>query len=204
MMKNDVNIILCGIGGEGLVLMSNILGEACRISGKNVISGEMHGLAQRSGSVIIHMRIGEDILSPLIPPGEADIILSLEMMEALRYLYYLKPGGSVITNSRLVHPPGITHQLIMGDVDGYVGYDEVLDSIKRSDAKVVEVKALSLAKKAGEVRAQNVVMIGALSAALSQDPSRDDFIEAISGIVPKKAREDNIKAFELGEKAWDG
>ncbi len=197
----QTNIILCGIGGEGLVLLSNIIGEACRLAGENVISGEMHGLAQRSGSVIVHMRIGDEVLSPLIPPGEADMIVSLEVMEALRYLHYLKPGGTVITNRRLVHPPGETHDLVMGNVKKYVEYDEVLDAIKGADADVIEIKALSLAKKAGEVRAQNVVLAGALSNALEDKISRDSFLQAIRGMVPEKAVDDNVKAFELGEKA---
>ena len=199
----QTNIILCGIGGEGLVLLSNIIGEACRLAGENVISGEMHGLAQRSGSVIVHMRIGDEVLSPLIPPGEADMIVSLEVMEALRYLHYLKPGGTVITNRRLVHPPGETHDLVMGNVKKYVEYDEVLDAIKGADADVIEIKALSLAKKAGEVRAQNVVLAGALSNALEDKISRDSFLQAIRGMVPEKAVDDNVKAFELGEKAYE-
>ena len=87
-MNNDsFNVINCGVGGQGIVLMCNIVGEAGALIGKNVISGEMHGLAQRSGSVFIHQRIGENAISPLIPYGEADVILALETMEALRYLY---------------------------------------------------------------------------------------------------------------------
>ncbi len=195
----EKNIILCGIGGEGLVLLSNIIGEACRLSGENVISGEMHGLAQRSGSVIIHMRIGDDVLSPLIPPGEADVLLGLEAMESLRYMYYLKPGGKVITNRRLVHPPGETHDLVTGEIDNYVEYDEVADSIKSADMELVEINALTLAKKAGEVRAQNVVLVGALSAALPDDLSRDGFVDAITNMVPEKAVDANLQAFELGE-----
>ncbi len=197
----EKNIILCGIGGEGLVLLSNIIGEACRLSDENVISGEMHGLAQRSGSVIIHMRIGDEVLAPLIPPGEADILLALEAMEALRYMYYLKPGGKVITNRRLVHPPGETHELVTGEIDEYIGYDEVMEAVKKAGMGVAEINALALAKKAGEVRAQNVVVAGALSAALSDELSRDGFVDAIKNMVPEKAVEANVKAFELGEKA---
>ncbi len=199
----QTNIILCGIGGEGLVLLSNIIGEAWRLAGENVISGEMHGLAQRSGSVIVHMRIGDEVLSPLIPPGEADMIVSLEVMEALRYLHYLKPGGTVITNRRLVHPPGETHDLVMGNVKKYVEYDEVLDAIKGADADVIEVKALSLAKKAGEVRAQNVVLAGALCSALDGKISQDSFLQAIRGMVPEKAVENNVNAFKLGVDAYE-
>ena len=112
MNNNSFNIINCGVGGQGIVLMCNIVGEAGAFIGKNVISGEMHGLAQRSGSVFIHQRIGENAISPLIPYGEADVILALETMEALRYLFYLKPGGLVITNTNFIHPPGETEQLI--------------------------------------------------------------------------------------------
>ncbi len=196
------NIILCGIGGEGLVMLSNVIGEACRLAGKNVISGEMHGLAQRSGSVIVHMRIGEEVLSPLIPPGEADMIVALEAMEALRYLYYLKPGGVVLTNKRLVHPPGETHDLVTKKIDKYVEYDEVVEAIKEAGVELQEVNALSLAKKAGEVRAQNVVMVGALCSALEGVIPRDSIIQAVKGTVPEKAVENNVEAFELGVDAY--
>ncbi len=199
----QTNIILCGIGGEGLVLLSNIIGETCRIAGENVISGEMHGLAQRSGSVIVHMRIGDEVLSPLIPPGEADVIVSLEVMEALRYIHYLKPGGTVITNKRLVHPPGETLDLVLRKIERYVEYEEVLEAIKSNDANVVEVNALSLAKKADEVRAQNVVLLGALSASLSGSIPMKSFLDAVEETVPKKAVESNVKAFELGADAYE-
>ena len=203
-MNNDsFNVINCGVGGQGIVLMCNIVGEAGALIGKNVISGEMHGLAQRSGSVFIHQRIGENAISPLIPFGEADVILALETMEALRYLYYLKPGGLVITNTNFIHPSGETEQLIKNNIEKYVKYDEIINAIKKSGANNCEIDALKLAHDAGNPLTENVVMVGALSAFSDFPIKKDIMLEAVKNIVPKKAVEVNIKAFENGFNAFN-
>ena len=133
-MIGSFNMIDCGVGGQGVVLMANIVGEACVKAGLRVISGELHGLSQRNGSVVAHQRIGEKAISPLVPYGEADVILALEPMEALRYLPFLKPGGLVITNSNIIHPPMETQRLARGEQDSYVQYKDVLDRIGSSGA----------------------------------------------------------------------
>ena len=201
MSSRIFNLIACGVGGQGVVLMCNVVGEACALSGKRAISGEMHGLSQRSGSVFIHQRIGEKAISPLVPYGEADVILALEPMEALRYLFYLKPGGLVITNSRLIHPPNETEDLVRKKRERYIRYEEVMEAIRSSGAGLVEIDALELAHKAGKALTVNVVMVGALSAAAGFPLGKDEMLEAMKSTVPPRALETNIRAFELGYEA---
>src|SRR5512136_2461130 len=104
MEQTEFSVYLSGVGGQGLVLLSNVIGSACALAGIRAITGEQHGLSQRSGSINVHMRMGEEIRSPLIPIGGADAILSLDALEALRYVEYLKPGGVVLMNSRVQRP----------------------------------------------------------------------------------------------------
>ncbi len=108
----SLNIFICGVGGQGLVLLTSVIGDACAKSGKKIITGEMYGLSQRSGTVSVHLRIGEDAFSPLIPYGEADIIIALEAIEALRYIEYLKKDGIILMNKRIMHPPIETSKII--------------------------------------------------------------------------------------------
>lgn len=198
MNKGIFNMIDCGVGGQGVVLMANIVGEACARSGLNVVSGELHGLSQRGGSVIAHQRIGNDVMSPLVPFGEADVILSLEPMEALRYISFLKEGGMVITNTKMDHPPLETQQVAKGEKRSYVTYEEVLERIRSTGAKVVEIDAMVLARKAGNPQTVNVVMVGALAASPNFPVGKEHMLEAVKDNVPKKALDVNIKAFEMG------
>ncbi len=195
------SIINAGVGGQGVVRMSNILGEACALTGKEVRSGELHGLSQRSGSIVIHQRIGDGAVSPLIPFGEADVIVALEPMEALRYLYFLKPGGLVITNTELTHPPGESEDLVNGRIERYISYEEVIGTIKE-EAEVVEIDALEIANEAGNPLTVNVVMVGALAASEGFPLDRDAVVEAMTSTVPPKAVDVNLKAFELGSEAF--
>ena len=176
-MSDAFNIIECGVGGQGVVLMSNVVGQAGARTGVKVISGEMHGLAQRNGSVYIHQRIGPDVLSPLVPSGEADVILSLELMEGLRHIHFLKPGGLVLTNARMIHPPGETMEVVRKNIEGYISAEKVKETIEGLGAKLVMIDALGLAKAAGSHLTENVVMVGALTAApgfpLGEDEMRE-------------------------------
>jgi indolepyruvate ferredoxin oxidoreductase beta subunit len=192
------NMIDCGVGGQGVVLMANIVGEACATSGANVVSGELHGLSQRGGSVIAHQRIGKNVMSPLVPYGEADVILSLEPMEALRYLYFLKDGGMVIMNTRMDHPPLETQQLAKNERSSYVSYEEVIQRIRSTGARVVEIDAMKLAEEAGNPQTVNVVMVGALAASPNFPVGKKHMLKAVKENVPKKAYEENLRAFELG------
>ena len=201
-MKDSFNMIDCGVGGQGVVLMANIVGEGCIKAGLRVISGEPHGLSQRNGSVIAHQRIGETAISPLVPFGEADVILALEPMEALRYLHFLRPGGLVITNTNIIHPPTETQMLARKEKDAYVKYGDIIERIGSAGARIVEIDALDLAKEAGNPQTENVVMVGALAAVPDFPVGKEEMLEAVRENVPKKALDVNIRAFELGYSAF--
>jgi indolepyruvate ferredoxin oxidoreductase beta subunit len=192
------NILHCGVGGQGVVMMANIIGLACARSGLKVNSGELHGLSQRSGSVIAHQRIGEDVYSPLIPYGEADVVLSLEPMEALRYAYFLKDGGSVITNKNLIHPPIETQMLALKQIPSYVEYPAIIKTLVDAGFKVLEIDALAKASQAGNPQAENVVLVGAISSMEGFPVTKEEMISSVKSSVPEKAIDANLRAFELG------
>lgn len=194
------NIFLCGVGGQGLVLLTNVIGSACAKSGLKAVTGEMYGLSQRSGSVFVHLRIGENAYSPLIPYGSADLLLSLEAIEGLRYLEFLKKDGVVLLNNRIVHPPIETSKLVMDKAAKYVTIEEIVARLQTWTSHIALVNALDLAKLAGNAIAENSVFLGCLSAIKAFPVEEKAIIESISEAVPKKTVEQNIKAFQLGKK----
>ncbi|MCW4053916.1 MAG: indolepyruvate oxidoreductase subunit beta [Candidatus Bathyarchaeota archaeon] len=197
----SLNIFICGVGGQGLVLLTTVIGNACAKSGVKVVTGEMYGLSQRSGAVSVHLRIGEDVFSPLIPYGEADILLSLEAIETLRYVEYLKKDGVVLMNKRLMHPPIETSKLITESGSKYITLEDVVASLKGWTQNIAVVDALKFAKESGNVRTENTVFLGCLSALESFKVEEKDIRESISEAVPKKTIEQNLKAFDLGKKS---
>jgi indolepyruvate ferredoxin oxidoreductase beta subunit len=200
----SLNIFICGVGGQGLVLLTTVIGNACAKSGMNVITGEMYGLSQRSGAVSVHLRIGEDAFSPLIPYGEADILLSFEAIETLRYLEYLKKDGIVLMNKRVMHPPIETSKLIAEKGSKYITLEDVLSKLKGWTRNIAVVDALNLAKESGNVRTENTVFLGCLSA-LEAFPIEENAIrESIVEAVPGKTVKQNLKAFDLGKKSAHG
>jgi len=194
------NIFLCGVGGQGLVLLTNVIGSACAKSGLKAVTGEMYGLSQRSGSVFVHLRIGENAYSPLIPYGSADLLLSLEAIEGLRYLEFLKKDGVVLLNNRIVHPPIETSKLVMDKAAKYVTIEEIVARLQTWTSHIALVNALDLAKLAGNAIAENSVFLGCLYAIKAFPVEEKAIIESISEAVPKKTVEQNIKAFQLGKK----
>lgn len=196
----SLNVFICGVGGQGLVLLTTVIGNACAKSGVKIVTGEMYGLSQRSGAVSVHLRIGEDMFSPLIPYGEADILLSLEAIETLRYLEYLKKDGIVLMNKRVMHPPIETSKIITKQLSNYVTLDWVVSKLKGWTQNVAIVDALTLAKESGNVRTENTVFLGCLSALENFPVAESAIRESISEAVPKKTVEQNLKAFELGKK----
>jgi indolepyruvate ferredoxin oxidoreductase beta subunit len=196
----SLNVFICGVGGQGLVLLTTVIGNACAKSGVKIVTGEMYGLSQRSGAVSVHLRIGEDMFSPLIPYGEADILLSLEAIETLRYLEYLKKDGVVLMNKRVMHPPIETSKIITKQLSNYVTLDEVVSKLKGWTQNVAIVDALTLAKESGNVRTENTVFLGCLSALENFPVAESAIRESISEAVPRKTVEQNLKAFELGKK----
>ena len=200
----SLNIFICGVGGQGLVLLTTVIGNACAKSGVKVVTGEMYGLSQRSGAVSVHLRIGEGAFSPLIPFGEADILLSLEAIETLRYLEYLKKDSVVLMNKRIMHPPIETSKIITEKESKYVTLEEIVSRLKSWTQNIAVVDALKLARESGNVRTENTVFLGCLSA-LGVFPVHEKTIRAsISEAVPKKTVEQNLQAFNLGKKSAHG
>ena len=200
----SLNIFIAGVGGQGLVLLTTVIGNACAKRGVKVVTGEMYGLSQRSGAVSVHLRIGEDAFSPLIPYGEADILLSLEAIETLRYLEYLKKDCIVLMNKRIMHPPIETSKLITEKDSKYVILEDIVAKLKGWTQNIAVVDALALAKESGNVRTENTVFLGCLSALESFKVDEKAIRESISEAVPKKTVEQNLKAFDLGKQSAHG
>jgi indolepyruvate ferredoxin oxidoreductase beta subunit len=184
-----------------LVLLSNAIGSACARAGIRALTGEQHGLSQRSGSINIHMRIGDGVRSPLIPIGGASVLLALEALEALRYVEYLRDGGIVLMNTRIQHPVGETAAHMKDKEARYFSVADVKDRLSKVTDKVSAIDALDIARSVGNPLTENIVMLGALSTIEDFWVPEGALIEAIKESVPNKAVEVNLKAFKLGQGA---
>ena len=182
------NIMIVGVGGQGTLLASRILGNAVIREGYDVKVSEVHGMSQRGGSVVTYVKYGKKVHSPIIDQGEADIILAFELLEAYRALPYLKTGGRLIVNDQQINP--------MPVITGAADYPA--DILGKLDAAVdlTAVDALALAKQAGSIKAVNVVLIGLM--AKSTSIPYESWIETVKTTVPPKFLEINLKAFDLG------
>lgn len=194
------NIMTCGVGGQGLMLVSNILGLACAEYGLNIRTAETHGLAQRSGSIYTHIRIGERVFSPLIPYGEANVLLGMEAIEALRYIEYLKPNGSIILNNYIWYPVQSTFERVKNPETEYVSTEKILNQLQKVTDKIHVINALELAKQAGHPLTSNVVLLGALARSENFPVSVEQISKIIPRVVPEKAIDANLKALTLGFK----
>lgn len=183
------SIMIVGVGGQGTLLASRILGEALISNGFDVKVSEVHGMSQRGGSVVTYVKYGSKVNSPIVNEGEADLILAFEQLEAARWLQYLKKDGTLIINTQKIDPMSV----IIGNS---VYPDGVLDAINKAGAKTTNLDALSLAVSAGSAKAVNVVLIGVMASHM--DLNRDVWINAIKNTVPEKFLEMNLKAFDLG------
>ncbi len=184
-----LDILICGVGGQGTLLTSRIIGRLAMDHEMDIKLSEVHGMSQRGGSVVTYVRIGEKVLSPIIEEGGADIILAFEELEAMRYLPYLKEDGTIIINSQQMMP--------MPVITGAAKYPyDALERIREQCKNVIAVDALSLAREAGSIKSANVVLLGVL-AGLTQF-NTTAWKDAIVSCVPKKTTEVNLKAFELG------
>jgi len=192
------NIMTCGVGGQGLMLVSNIIGLACADYGLNIRTAETHGLAQRSGSIYTHIRIGTKVFSPLIPYGEADALLGMEAIETLRYVEFLKPNGVIILNDYIWQPVGSTFERVNKDEVKYVEISEIIQKLRELTDKIYHINALELATKAGNTLTSNVVLLGALSKLEGFPISKEQLKSVIPQVVPKKAIDVNLRAFDLG------
>ena len=183
------NIMIVGVGGQGTLLASRILGNVAIKQGYDVKVSEVHGMSQRGGSVVTYVKYGDKVYSPVVAEGDADIIMSFEELEALRWLSYLKLDGTILCNTQKLDP--------MPVITGACEYPKgVLDTIEKKGAKVVRVDALDMALKSGNAKAVNVVLIGVLASQMDID--KDVWIKVIEETVPAKFLEINKKAFESG------
>lgn len=191
-MEATGNILFSGVGGQGILLASEITALGLLAAGYDAKKSEVHGMAQRGGSVTAQLRYGKKIYSPLIEPGCADIQVAFEMMEAVRYLPYLHKGSKVIVNTQKILPPAVA--------TGQTTYPEnVLERLTEREIEVVAVDAFDIAREVGEARTANVVMVGAMSVFLPVAASV--FEEAIKARVPERFREVNTQAFKAGRQA---
>jgi indolepyruvate ferredoxin oxidoreductase beta subunit len=198
-MEGTFNIMFCGVGGQGLMTLSSILGKAAVDDGLNVMTGEQHGLSQRSGSIYVHFRIGNPI-SPLIPYGKADMMISMEASETLRYIEYLKDDGVVITSNRIMHPVNETEEVALDEEKQtkYLTLEEIVDKLNEVTSNIVLLDALELAEKAGNPRTENSVLIGAAVSCPGFPIDAEDVRKAVLDLVPPKTVDANSRAFDLG------
>jgi len=186
------NIIISGVGGQGIITASEILSEVALFNGFDVKKSEVHGMSQRGGSVVSHVRFGEKVYSPLIEKGTCDVILAFEKAEALRWVHYLKPGkGIVIVNDLEIIP-----NMVSLGLDTYP--ENIEDTLKRVASKVFVMDGIEIAKEAGDPRTANTALLGALSNYLPF--SEESWIEVIKRRVKPNTIEANLKAFKMGRE----
>ncbi|MGX8680698.1 MAG: indolepyruvate oxidoreductase subunit beta [bacterium] len=186
------NIMIVGVGGQGTLLASKLLGYLLLNEGYDVKVSEVHGMSQRGGSVVTYVRYGDTVYSPVIDQGEADFIVSFEALEAARWISYLKKDGVIVTNTQQMDPmPVITNQAVYPE--------NLIDKMKAAGAKVDDLDCLKIAREAGNTKAVNTVLLGRLSHYF--DISEETWMAAIEAIVPARFIELNKKAFRLGKNA---
>jgi indolepyruvate ferredoxin oxidoreductase beta subunit len=191
MSEQVTNLLLVGVGGQGILLASEILSETFMLAGFDVKKSEIHGMSQRGGSVVSHVRYGREVFSPIVPEGEGDILFGFELMETFRYLPLLKPGGTVVANNLRIPPPSV--------LMGHERYPEDLpERITDEFPDFLLVDGDSLAADAGNRRAANTVLLGAVSRRL--DVAKEYWLQALERMVPRKALDVNRKAFMLGRE----
>ena len=186
------NIMIVGVGGQGSLLASKLLGRLLLTKGYDIKVSEVHGMSQRGGSVVTYVRFGERVCSPIIDEGEADFIVSFELLEAARWTSFLKPEGTVVVNTQQINP--------MPVIIGAMEYpDQLVERMRSAGVKVDAFDALSVANEAGSARAVNIALMGRLSRYF--DFTQEEWMQAIEASVPQKALELNKKAFQLGAEA---
>ena len=186
------NVMIVGVGGQGSLLASKLLGRLLLSKGYDIKVSEVHGMSQRGGSVVTYVRYGDKVYSPVIDKGEADYIVSFELLEAARWTEFLKPGGKIITNTQQINP--------MPVIIGAAEYPEnLLDKMTEAGLDVDALDALTLAEEAGSSKAVNLVLMGRLSRYF--DIPAEEWMDAIEKSVPAKFLELNKKAFSLGLNA---
>lgn len=187
-----LNVVIVGVGGQGILTTSGILARAAMKAGINVVTAETHGMAQRGGSVEVHVRLG-DVKAPLIPEGHADVMIALEPSEALRYSKFLNEKSMVILNTRKIIPPSVT-----AGSGKYPELDEILAELKKITPRVIAVNASEIAEKAGNVLSANVVVIGMLLGYFPMPFQLEHVEEVIREVMPERIVDLNLKALKMG------
>ncbi len=184
------SIMFVGVGGQGSLLASKLMGHVLLAEGYDVKVSEVHGMSQRGGSVVTYVKYGEKVFSPTVEIGEADLIIAFELLEAARYVPYLKEGATIIVNAQRIDP--------MPVITGAASYpSEITKKICAKGIHIAEVDALGLALKAGNAKSVNVVLMGVLSNYMNIN--KDLWLAAIEECVPERFRELNLTAFEIGK-----
>ena len=188
-MNDTKSILLVGVGGQGTILASKLLSEGLVRKGYDVKMSEIHGMSQRGGSVTTHVRFGSHVYSPIVPEGEADVLVSFEKVEAVRWLRYLKKGGTLVVNDFEIYSlPVLTGTAIYPD--------GVIEKLRAEVPNLKVFSAGAIAHKLGNIKAQNVVLLGALVKALGLENL--DWKSVLTELVPPKLLDLNLKAFEAG------
>lgn len=187
-MKPSGNILFSGVGGQGILLASEITAYALLATGLDAKKSEVHGMAQRGGSVVAHLRYGDKVYSPLIDPGCADFVVAFETMEAVRYLPFMHKKTKVVVNTHKIAPPAVA--------TGKATYPtDILAELTKQDIATFKVDGFDIARSVGEIRAANLALVGALSSFLPV--SEEVFLEVMQERLPRKLDE-NIAAFQKG------
>jgi len=191
--KKEINIIICGVGGQGVVLVSELLGSAAVRGGVAVKGSEVLGMAQRGGSVFSNLRLGGDVIAPMTPEGKCDVLIAVEPSEALRNIQYLAKNSVVVLNTTTVLP----YTVYLGK-SGYPSREEIVTKLHEVTDRVITLDASGIAQQAGSLQAANVVMLGALFGTGLMPIKEETAKEAILSRFKAKVGEINIKAFDLG------
>ena len=184
------NIMIVGVGGQGTLLTSRILGGIILENGYDIKLSEVHGMAQRGGSVVTFVRYGDNVAEPIVEEGQADILIAFERLEALRYAHFLKKDGVIVVNDQRIDP--------MPVVIGAAEYPEDILKTLEASHKVIAVDAMAEAKKLGNTRTFNVIVLGVVASHM--DFAKDQWLKVIENTVPAKTVDINKKAFEVGYK----
>jgi indolepyruvate ferredoxin oxidoreductase beta subunit len=186
------NIVIVGVGGQGSLLACNLMGRALMLEGYDAKVSEVHGMSQRGGAVVTYVRCGAKVYSPIVDQGQAELLVSFELLEAARWIELLAPGGTVVTNTQQIDP--------MPVILGAAEYpQDLLEQFKSIGAQVDAIDALALAEKAGSSKTVNIVMMGRLSKYFPF--AKETWIKALGDCVPPKFLDMNLRAFELGMSA---
>ncbi|MFW9931091.1 MAG: indolepyruvate ferredoxin oxidoreductase subunit beta [Candidatus Thorarchaeota archaeon] len=190
------NIVISGVGGQGVLTLAEILAKAALAESLNVRVGEIHGMAQRGGHVVCTVRIGDGVKGPIIDEGDAQLVVGFEPIETLREVQFIRTNGMIIMNSHVQYPVAVS----MGKAE-YPEHSEILEGLKKFTSNIVEFDARKFAMQAGSSRSMNIVMLGAIIGSGLVPIKKDTAIEVVRNAFPGKFADANIKAFELGYEA---